>query len=168
MKNIGLGIAVMALIFNISCTSKDKKDSEGSGQAAMSDESVEGKSLDFNPSVSDSGQIAGLDSIKFDYDRASLTAEARSELSANADWIKSHSDVTVQIEGHCDDRGSVQYNLALGEKRAKAVKDYLVTLGVASEKLSVISYGKEKPLEDGDSDAIFAKNRRANFVPMPK
>jgi peptidoglycan-associated lipoprotein len=117
---------------------------------------------------SDSGQINGLSTVNFDYDQASLTTSARRLLADNAEWMRKNSDVTVQVEGHCDERGSVEYNLALGERRAKSVKNYLVSLGLDPKRLTVISYGKEKPLVSGDTEEDYAKNRRANFVPLPK
>ena len=73
---------------------------------------------------------------------------------------------TIQIEGHCDSRGSVEYNLALGERRAKAVKAYMGSLGIDSKRMTIISYGEEKPIATGDSEDAYAKNRRANFVPL--
>jgi peptidoglycan-associated lipoprotein len=87
-------------------------------------------------------------------------------LSNNAEWIRTNANVTVQIEGHSDSRGSVEYNLALGERRAKSVKSYLTSLGIDSKRLTIISYGEEKPLALGDAEADYAKNRRANFVPL--
>ena len=78
--------------------------------------------------------------------------------------MKKNSALKVRIEGHCDERGSDEYNLALGERRAKAAMNYLVTLGIADKRLSVISYGKEKPVDPGHDEAAWAKNRRAEFV----
>jgi peptidoglycan-associated lipoprotein len=95
-----------------------------------------------------------------------LSSETRKDLAENAEWIKANPKVTVQIEGHCDSRGSVEYNLALGERRAKAVKNYLVSLGLNSKRMTIISYGEEKPVATGDSEEAYAKNRRANFVPL--
>ena len=106
--------------------------------------------------------------MNFEYDQARLTTQARRQLAENAEWMRQHPDVTVQIEGHCDERGSIEYNLALGERRAQTVKSYLVSLGMDAKQMTVISYGKEKPLADGDSEEAYAKNRRANFVPLPK
>src|SRR5690606_28157607 len=104
--------------------------------------------------------------VNFDYDSATLSTESRKTLADNAEWIRTNANVTVQIEGHCDARGSVEYNLALGERRAKAVKSYLVSLGVDSKRMTIISYGEEKPLVTGESDSDYARNRRANFVPL--
>ena len=127
------------------------------------------KDLNFDPAGSDSGNIAGLSTVHFALDKSTLSSEARKQLAQNADWIKNNSNAgVIQIEGHCDSRGSVEYNLALGERRAKAVKNYLVNLGIASDRLSILSYGKEKMLDYGDTEAAHTKNRRANFVPMPK
>ncbi len=115
---------------------------------------------------SDCGKIPGLNTVHFDYDSSTIGSEARRQLGENATWIKANTGVTVQIEGHCDSRGSVEYNLALGERRAKAVKNYLTTLGIDSKRLTILSYGEEKPIATGDSEDAFAKNRRANFVPL--
>ncbi len=105
-----------------------------------------------------------LATIYFDFDSFVLTADARSTLSKNAEAMLKEGSYKVRIEGNCDERGSDEYNLALGEKRAKAAMSYLVTLGVPAERLSVISYGKEKPVDPGHDEAAWAKNRRDDFV----
>jgi peptidoglycan-associated lipoprotein len=87
-------------------------------------------------------------------------------LKQNAEWIKSNAAVSVQIEGHCDQRGTIEYNLALGERRAQTVRSYLIGLGVPSGRLNIISYGEEKLIAKGDSESDHSKNRRANFVPI--
>ena len=114
------------------------------------------------------GQIEGLKSalnkIYFDFDSYKLSEPARSNLVKYAELIRKDSAEKVSIEGNCDERGSDEYNLALGEKRAKAAMQYLVTLGIPAERLSVISYGKEKPADPGHDDAAWAKNRRDEFV----
>lgn len=113
---------------------------------------------------SDTGNIPGLFSINFEYDRATLSADAKEKLAKNAEWMKTNSS-NLQIEGHCDSRGSIEYNLTLGERRANSVKTYLVGLGIKAERLSILSYGEEKPLDGSDSEVAHATNRRANFVP---
>lgn len=101
----------------------------------------------------------------FDFDRSDLRKDAREALNKNAEiMLKSKSDAKIQIEGHCDERGSAEYNLALGERRAKSSLQYLITLGVKPERLSIISYGKEKPAVQGSNEAAWAKNRRSEFV----
>ena len=89
-------------------------------------------------------------------------------MQANADFLKSNTKVDIQVEGHCDERGGRQYNLALGERRAKAVRDYLVALGVESKRISTISYGNERPISEGHDESAWSKNRRANFVVTAK
>ena len=105
-----------------------------------------------------------LEKIYFDFDSIALSDTARNSLKKDFDLLKKNGSVKVEIEGHCDERGSDEYNLALGERRAKAVMGYLVTLGLAPERLSTISYGKEKPADPGHDEAAWAKNRRAEFV----
>jgi len=106
-----------------------------------------------------------FETIYFDYDKSDLRKDAREVLSKNAEiLLKSKSDAKIQVEGHCDERGSAEYNLALGERRAKSSLQYLITLGVKADRLSVISYGKEKPAVQGSDEAAWAKNRRAEFV----
>lgn len=107
--------------------------------------------------------VAGLDRIHFDFDQFTLSAEARRVLTQNAKYLKANSGVQAVIEGHCDERGSDEYNLALGESRALAAKNYLVSLGISAKRLSVISYGEEKPLRKAFNEEAWAQNRRAEF-----
>jgi peptidoglycan-associated lipoprotein len=113
------------------------------------------------------GGTAGAGPLKdvfFAYDRSDLSTDARSILKANSDWLKANPAAQVQIEGHCDERGTVEYNLALGSKRAQASKDYLETLGIPANRLSMISYGEEIPVCRENSDSCWEKNRRARFI----
>ncbi len=105
----------------------------------------------------------GLARIHFDFDQYVLTPAAKSILVSNAGLLRAAPAVKVLIEGHCDERGSDEYNLALGEKRALAAKNYLVSLGVAADRMSVISYGEEMPIDPAHTKEAWAKNRRANF-----
>jgi len=108
-------------------------------------------------------QIAGMEKIYFDFDQFTLSAEARDTLADNAKYLKMNDGIQIVIEGHCDERGSDEYNLALGESRAIAAKNYLVSLGISATRLSVISYGEEKPAVMGSNESAWAKNRRAEF-----
>lgn len=117
---------------------------------------------------SDSGTAGGLQTVYFGFDSSTLGSDAQTALKANAEFLKANTSVDVQIEGHADERGGIQYNLALGEKRAKAVREYLVALGVAQKRIAVISYGKEKPVAFGHDEGAWEKNRRANFVVTAK
>jgi peptidoglycan-associated lipoprotein len=166
-KTISLTFISAALVLTLGCQSKKKAEdsamgADGQGQDSQS---IDSTPMSFDAAGSDSGKIAGLETVNFGYDRASLSAEAKSKLQGNAAWIKAHPG-SVQIEGHCDSRGSIEYNLSLGERRAQAVKSYLVGLGVPGGRLSIISYGKEKPISNGDSESAMAQNRRANFLPL--
>ncbi len=102
--------------------------------------------------------------IHFEFDRYSLTSKARDILFQNAQWLKDHPAVSVTIEGHCDERGSNAYNMALGAKRAQAAKDYLVALGVEEDRINTISWGEERPVDPGHNGAAWARNRRCEFV----
>ncbi len=105
-----------------------------------------------------------LDRVYFEFDKATLTPEAKRTIEKNAEILKAHPEVTVVIEGHCDERGSTEYNLALGERRAESIKNYLVQLGISPDRLSTLSYGEERPLVEGHNEAAWAKNRRGEFV----
>jgi len=106
--------------------------------------------------------------IKFAFDKYDLSAEARGVLSKLADWLNLHQDFEVTIEGHCDERGTTEYNLALGERRAEAAKAYLVTLGVDKMKITTISYGEEMPVDPASNEAAWSKNRRDHLVVFSK
>ncbi len=108
-------------------------------------------------------QEYGIRDVFFAFDDYSLSDEAMATLGENARIIKEHPEVTYLIEGHCDERGTVEYNLALGEKRAKAVRDYLVAIGVPASQLRITSYGEEKPFAPGHDEQAWAQNRRAHF-----
>ncbi len=167
LRLLSLGFIGLAIALSVACSKKVKEDKnakDGAGgeeKAAISQEA-----MTFSPTGSDSGSIEGLSTVHFKLDSSLIDADARKTLTDNAGWIKGHQALTIQIEGHCDARGSVEYNLALGERRAKAVKEYLVSLGVDSKHLTIISYGKEKPIVAGESEDAWSKNRRANFVPL--
>ncbi len=102
--------------------------------------------------------------IHFEFDQATLTPEARQILQRKAAFLQKHPEVQITIEGHCDQRGSSDYNLALGQRRADSVKTYLEDLGIAGNRLATVSYGKEQPLDPGMNEAAFARNRRAHLV----
>ena len=113
--------------------------------------------------VQQEGEGGPLQDVFFNYDSFDLSEEARQTLQANADWLQNNAEVKVEIEGHCDERGTSEYNLALGAKRARAAQDYLVTLGVPAERLSVISYGEELPQCTDANESCWQRNRRGHF-----
>jgi peptidoglycan-associated lipoprotein len=114
----------------------------------------------------DAGTIAplALNDIYFDYDAADIRYDARSVLDGNAGQLEAHSSARVLIEGHCDERGTPEYNLALGQRRASSTMQYLVRKGIDAGRLSIVSYGEEQPVDPGHSESAWEKNRRAHFV----
>lgn len=123
-----------------------------------------GSELPDTSSLTSTGEGGPLADIRFGYDSAELSEATRATLDAHAVWLQSHRDTRVTIEGHCDARGTVEYNLALGERRARAVRDYLASLGVAPERLRAVSFGKEQPLDPAPTEEAYARNRRAHFA----
>lgn len=157
---LGLSVALTG------CGSSSKKASSDSSMSSP-DSSSEDSSLELNGD-SDSNKAGGLSTVFFEYDSSTLSSSARSTLEGNVSFLKDNTSVEVQIEGHCDERGGVQYNLALGERRAKAVRDYMVAMGVAKSRVTTISFGKERPLAFGHDNSAWGQNRRANFVVTAK
>jgi peptidoglycan-associated lipoprotein len=102
--------------------------------------------------------------VLFSYNSFTLTEEAKQLLTQKAQWMVEHPELTVQLEGHCDERGTIAYNLALGERRANAVRQYMTALGVSANRITTISYGEEFPLDPGHDEAAWARNRRAHFA----
>lgn len=153
-------VAVMAL-FAVGCSSKKTTPEEGEGTETYT---VDEQDIKSGRADSDSGNALGLQTVNFPFDSFELTADANRKLQENADILKANPSANIQIEGHCDERGGIQYNLALGEKRANAVKRKLVSLGIAESRMETISYGKEKPIALGHTETDHDQNRRANFV----
>ena len=156
---------VLLLLFSftvISCaTLKDKEDKNQ--LTGVEAEDISSQDIDSDNKGSDSGTIDGLSTVYFAYDSSSLSSETKDILMKNIDWINNNSQVTsVTLEGHCDQMGSEAYNIGLGNRRAIAVQSFLIENGISTEKLSVISYGEERPFSDIDD----SKNRRVNFVPV--
>jgi peptidoglycan-associated lipoprotein len=113
---------------------------------------------------SDSGRAMGLQTVNFGYDSSTLDARAKEVLNANAEVMRDRASMKVQIEGHCDERGGIQYNIALGEKRANTTRQYLISKGVKGDRITTISFGKERPVDPASNEAAWTKNRRGNFV----
>jgi peptidoglycan-associated lipoprotein len=104
------------------------------------------------------------ENVYFEYDKSTLLPDVQDQLRDNAKWLQANPDVSVIVEGHCDERGSNEYNMALGDRRAGSVKTFLIDMGIESQRLTTISYGEEKPLDPGHDEEAWAKNRRAHFV----
>ncbi len=119
------------------------------------------------PSAADLNRQKVLRTVYFAYDKADLSEETVAALRANADWLRANSKRKVVIEGNCDERGTVEYNLALGQRRAAAAREYLVSLGIDAARLRTVSYGKERPADPGHGEESWGKNRRDDFVIEP-
>jgi peptidoglycan-associated lipoprotein len=157
--SVGFVAVGMALVL-MGCPAKKKEGLADSSQSQFG----QGGSLGNVQKGLEPGEGGPLGDVHFDYDRYDLRSDARTTLQANADWLKQNSSNRVEVEGHCDERGTVEYNLALGAKRAKAVRDYLVTLGISADRISTISYGEELPLCRDTAEDCYARNRRAHSV----
>ena len=154
---INLAVLILSLGFGLANCSNDKKPEEAVQPAASE-----------KPATPEAVPAAGLQEatapVYFAFDDYTLDSKAQSSLNKLADYLKKSSSSALQVEGHCDERGSVEYNLALGQRRAQSVKSYLSQLGIQDSRMSTISYGEEKPAVEGHNEAAWAKNRRAQFV----
>jgi peptidoglycan-associated lipoprotein len=115
-------------------------------------------------SLADLNAQKPLSDVFFDYDKSDLTDQSRSSLQTDANWMKKWTSTAVTVEGHADDRGTNEYNLALGERRAAAVRDYLVSLGVPTNRVTIVSMGEEQPFCHDENEACWSQNRRGHFV----
>lgn len=120
------------------------------------------------PAVQDFAAVADLTDVFFDFDKYDIRPSDAKTLDANATWLKSNPNHLVLIEGHCDERGTNEYNLALGERRAKSTMNYLVSQGVQANRITIISYGEERPQCTEHTESCWAKNRRAHFLVKPR
>jgi len=152
-------LAVLSAVFLLSAcdsTSGSSSGADGKGGTSASGPAKPGSQEDLAQNVGDR--------VFFDYDSATVNAEGQRTLERQAAWLKQYSNMNITIEGHCDERGTREYNLALGERRAAAVKKYLTGLGVASSRISTISYGKERPAVIGSDESAWGQNRRGVTV----
>lgn len=176
-------LLISGMLFTASCSKKAVKSDAGVGQAgdqaggagtaglseeelarrrAIEDERIRAEAAARQSEMA--RQEFVNEDVFFDYDSSNITDFAQGVLAKKADWMRANPTATVSIEGHCDERGTNEYNLALGDRRAIVVKNYLVNLGIAEDRMDTVSYGEERPLDPGHSEAAWAKNRRAHFV----
>lgn len=171
LKSVLILSILAASLTLTSCASKKTKTAEAdmgvTDSTTLDSGNNAGMALDLNGD-SDSNRAGVLKTVYFDFNSAAIGGGTRDTLNSNAEFLKTNAAVKVQVEGHCDERGSVQFNLALGEKRAKSVRDYLVGQGVAAGRITIISLGKEKPVSFGHDEESWSKNRRANFLVTEK
>lgn len=157
--NVKHTLAAVALVIgltSVGCTDDEPKVEEPvqpTTTAAPEPEAEPAPAVQFNP-----------ETVYFAFDDYTLNGEAQGKLDALSNHLKDSQNAVVQVEGHCDERGSTEYNLALGQRRAQSVRDYLAKLGVEAGRLSIISYGEEKPASDGHDESAWSQNRRAEFM----
>ena len=154
LMTITTACALLLLLASTGCAQKKTKGEEGNANAAVSGELGN----------SDAGNAMGMESIQFEYDSNILSSKAKKVLIKDARILKNNPNVAIQVEGHCDPRGGIQYNLALGQRRADSVQHFLEDQGISESRVTTISYGKEKPLVVGESDDAYTKDRRANLA----
>ena len=166
----------MVLLFTIGCAKKksvtegiseDEMSAKGRGLSteAISEEELAAKRKADQAAMlkTAAAQKFVNEDVYFDFDDASIRPDAREILNSKVEWLKANPGVSVTIEGHCDERGTEAYNIALGERRAQNIKSFLLTAGIDGGRLDTISYGEEKPVGQGNNEATWAKNRRAHF-----
>ncbi len=152
-----LGLSLLAFS---GCASKSSTDA-GNQKAAMgAEESLTSKPM----GVMEGRTSPGMVPVYFDFDKSTIRKDQVARMQTNADFMKKNAKTTVRVEGNCDPRGTAEYNMALGERRALSAKKYLVNLGVPAADLTTISYGKERILVEGNDEAAYAQNRRDDFV----
>lgn len=161
LRKLSIALVSFSLALSLAgCKSAPKTDEETSGGAGSELNAGDANTL----GDSDSGRAMGMETIYFKYDSFDIDSEGKQALAKNVEILKANPTLKIQVEGHCDQRGGIQYNIALGEKRANAVRDAIKRAGISTDRLATISYGKERLVDSAMTDAAFAKNRRANFV----
>jgi len=175
---ISFVVILSVMFFTVSCAKKmvqnepepmtQSEVSKTPDRSAMEADQAKQKQDDHLRSEEADSEAAGAafvnEIIHFSFDSALLSDQAQQILNHKADYLRTNSGVTVTVEGHCDDRGTDAYNIALGERRAESVKNFLVDLGINTNRLNTVSYGEERPIAMGQDEASWAKNRRAQFV----
>lgn len=153
-----VAVGAMALLVGVGCQSTPPAEAPDTGSEWKE------SSTPSDTGSREAAPLGNVQTVYFDYDKAEIRPDARAVLQNNADVIGSGDGPVITIEGHCDERGSEEYNLALGERRANAVKRYLVDLGVPSSRLRTVSFGEARPAVQGHDESAWRYNRRADFV----
>lgn len=170
MKIRSFGLIVLALVVGVTltgcgCFMQAQKGEQAPPPAPPAQTVAPEKKVEA-PVQAPAAQSVVMKDINFDFDRYNIRPGDAAILKEDAGWFKANPGKKAKIEGHCDERGTVEYNLVLGQKRADATKNYLVGLGIDAKVLETVSYGKERPVDPGHNEAAWAKNRRAHIVPV--
>jgi len=182
---LALAFIIPSLLFTVSCAKKAMMDDTAMAKQAEDEEAMKAKQaaekarqeemdrqkmmeeerLKEEAKMKEEAMDMFLNTdVHFDFDSSTLTPEAQMILKKKAEWLQNNSDATATIEGNCDERGTSEYNLALGDKRATSVKNFLVDLGISGSRLKTVSYGEERPVDPGHNEEAWAKNRRCHFT----
>ncbi|NBY19357.1 peptidoglycan-associated lipoprotein Pal [bacterium] len=165
-------MVIIGLVFVIalsSCSKKEVVQDEPLMNPSDTSGSAMGEGAVASGNAGDAGMAASeLETVYFAFDSYALSGDTRSQLKNNLSWLKSNTTAKIQIEGHCDEKGTVEYNMALGDRRANAVKNFLVKSGIDRSRIDTISYGKERPADPGHDESAWSKNRRAVFILLSK
>lgn len=167
--SLALAFVIPGLLFTTSCGQKEVVDEEvvvveEDDSAAMAAAEKAAAEEAARKAAMDARELFLYEDINFEFDKSDLLAESQEILRGKAEFLKDNPDVLVIIEGHCDERGTNEYNLALGDRRASSAKAFLVNLGIAGSRLTSVSYGEERPADPGHDEGAWAKNRRAHFT----
>jgi len=162
-------VLMLGLMMSVSACSKKKTvpvgPPEGGPVVTPPDDKVGPKDIrPTEPAVKPLDFDEKVQTIYFDFDKSDIRADQTANLEGNANYLKEHADLKICVEGHCDERGTEEYNFALGQRRASSVREFLISRGVAAERLSIVSKGEEEPADPGHNEAAWAKNRRAMFL----
>jgi peptidoglycan-associated lipoprotein len=181
---LALAFIIPGLLFSVSCSKKAVKDDTAMAKQAEDEEAMKAKEAAEKAKQEEMARQRAMeeerlkeesmmkqqardmflnDDIHFEFDSSTLTPEAQLLLKKKAEWLQNNPEAKSTIEGHCDDRGTSEYNLALGDRRATSAKTFLVDLGISASRLTTISYGEERPIDPGQNEAAWAKNRRCHF-----
>ncbi|MFN8544607.1 MAG: peptidoglycan-associated lipoprotein Pal [Candidatus Binatia bacterium] len=165
-----LVVALLAPLAGACGKKGPKPGDEGAGGAGLGEDGLAGSGSSLERAKRGLGpeEDGILKDVRFGYDKADLDGEARTVLGRNVEWLRQNPRAKVELEGHCDSRGTVEYNLGLGARRAKSVKDYLASQGISDDRISTISYGEELPLCREETDACWTRNRRVHSVVLGK
>ncbi len=180
--NLMVAVLVAGLFMTVSCAQKTvvsdattvedqaKAEAAAAEKARIEAERIKQQDLEAQMAQEKAAKIAAAknrfvnQNIHFDFDSAELSSMAKMLLKEKAEWLRANAMVKVAVQGHCDERGTTDYNLALGERRAQAARNYLADLGISAGRLTMVSFGEEKPLDPGQTEEAYRKNRRAQFV----
>ena len=161
--NLLMALLVAGLFLTVSCAQK-KVTSESTKQETSDQTAAKDQTNPLKPVATGDADVDFINlDIYFEFDSAELTADAQAVLQSKAAYLRANSNIKVLIEGHCDERGTTEYNLALGERRAKSAKSFLLDLGIAGSRLSYISFGEEQPAVEGHNKDAWERNRRGHF-----